>query len=104
MTTKNYRQQSQFGKVEIESVGINLFLFHFTSQKERQRIWQRGPWYFDKSLIVLEKPVGMGSISQLKFDKVELWVQIHDVPISCMNCRMAKWMAKQIGCVIDLPL
>jgi hypothetical protein len=45
----------------------------------------------------------MGSISQLRFNKVELWIQIHDVPISCMNRRTAKWMADQIGRVIEIP-
>ncbi|TXG53061.1 hypothetical protein EZV62_022230 [Acer yangbiense] len=102
---KNLIEQlwSQFGSVEVESVGVNIFMFHCNNQEERNRIWQRGPWYFDKSLIVLEKPEGMGNISQLRFDKVKLWIQIHDVPIICMNRRTAKWMAEQIGCVIDLP-
>ncbi|TXG48219.1 hypothetical protein EZV62_027513 [Acer yangbiense] len=44
----------------------------------------------------------MGNISQLKFNKVELWIQIHDVPIIGMNRRSAKWMAKQIGRVIEI--
>ncbi|KAK3223533.1 hypothetical protein Dsin_010558 [Dipteronia sinensis] len=94
---------SQFGKVEIESVGENIFMFYFTNMEDRNRIWQRGPWYFDKSLIALEKPTGMGDISCLGFNTVELWVQIHDVPIMCMNRRTAKWLAEQIGGVIDIP-
>ncbi|TXG57139.1 hypothetical protein EZV62_018452 [Acer yangbiense] len=88
---------SQFGRVEIESVGVNIFVFHFNNQEERNRIWNRGPWYFDNSLIALEKPEGMGNISNLKFNKVEMWIQIHDVPIMCMNRKAAKWMANQIG-------
>ncbi|TXG71426.1 hypothetical protein EZV62_000005 [Acer yangbiense] len=94
---------SPFGRVKIESVEFNIFMFKFINQEERNRIWQRGPWYFEKSLIVLEKPEGRGSISQLKFNKVELWIQIHDVPIICMNKRTAKWMAEQIGRVIEIP-
>ncbi|TXG53848.1 hypothetical protein EZV62_019104 [Acer yangbiense] len=94
---------SPFGRVAIESVGVNIFMFHFNNQEERNRIWQRGPWYFDKSLIVLEKSEGMGNISHLRFNKVELWIQIHDVPIICMNRITAKWMAEQIGRVIDIP-
>ncbi|TXG51627.1 hypothetical protein EZV62_024151 [Acer yangbiense] len=54
--------------------------------------------------MVLEKPEGMGNISQLKFNKVELWIQIHDVPIIGMNRRSAKWMAEQIGRVIEIPI
>ncbi|TXG61366.1 hypothetical protein EZV62_012729 [Acer yangbiense] len=101
---KNLIEQlwSPFGRVEVKSVGVNIFMFHFRKHEEWSKIWQRGPWYFDKSLLVLEKPEGMGNISQLRFDKVELWIQIHDVPIICMNRRTAKWMAEQLGRVIDL--
>ncbi|TXG63929.1 hypothetical protein EZV62_010923 [Acer yangbiense] len=94
---------SPFGAVETELVGDNIFMFYFNNQVDRDRIWQRGPWYFEKSLIALEKPSGTGNIALLGFNKVELWVQIHEVPIMCMNRRMAKWMAEQIGEVIDIP-
>ncbi|KAK3193077.1 hypothetical protein Dsin_024387 [Dipteronia sinensis] len=92
-----------FGKVDVESVGDNIFMFCFNNQEDRNRIWHRGPWYFDNSLIVLEKPMGVGDISLLGFTKVELWVHIHDIPIMCMNRGTSKWMAEQIGSVVDLP-
>ncbi|TXG60171.1 hypothetical protein EZV62_014744 [Acer yangbiense] len=94
---------NQFGVVEIESLGDNIFMFHFNNPEDRNRIWQRGLWYFDKSLIALEKPRSLGEISLLGFNKVELWVQIHDVPIMCMNRRTAKWLAEQLGGVIEIP-
>ncbi|TXG57156.1 hypothetical protein EZV62_018469 [Acer yangbiense] len=94
---------SQFSRVEIESVGVNVFMFKFNNKEERNRIWQRGPWYFDKSLMVLVRLEGMGNISQLRFNSVEMWIQNYDVPIICMNRRLAKWMAEQIGRVIDIP-
>ena len=65
---------SPFGRVEIESVGVNIFLFRFDNQEDWNRIWKRGPWYFDNSIIVLVKPEGMGDISSLQFHKVELWI------------------------------
>ncbi|TXG68535.1 hypothetical protein EZV62_003470 [Acer yangbiense] len=95
---------SPFGNVEIEVVGDNTFMFYFNNPEDRDRIWQRGPWHFDRSLIVLEKPEGMGDISQLCFNKAEFWVQIHDIPIMCMNKRMAKWLAEQIGRVVEIPM
>ena len=66
-------------------------------------MWQRGPWHFGNNLIVLEKPRGTGNIAQLEFNKAEFWVQIHDIPIMCMNRRTAKWLAEQIGEVVELP-
>ncbi|TXG51528.1 hypothetical protein EZV62_024052 [Acer yangbiense] len=88
---------SPFGNVEIEAVGENIFMFYFKNPEDRDRIWQRGPWHFDRSLTVLEKPEGTGEIAQLSFNKAEFWVQIHDIPIMCMNRRIAKWLAEQIA-------
>ncbi|TXG51369.1 hypothetical protein EZV62_023893 [Acer yangbiense] len=70
---------------------------------DRNRVWFRGPWHFGNSLIALEKPVGTGSISQLMFNKTAFWIQIHEIPIMCMNRRTAKWMAEQIGEAVELP-
>ncbi|KAK3212594.1 hypothetical protein Dsin_017300 [Dipteronia sinensis] len=45
---------SPFGSVAIEAVGVNIFMFLFKNQEDRNWIWHRGPWYFDNSLIVLK--------------------------------------------------
>ncbi|TXG69371.1 hypothetical protein EZV62_004306 [Acer yangbiense] len=45
----------------------------------------------------------MGDISNLSFSKTAFWVQIHDIPIMCMNRRTVKWLAEQIGKVIEIP-
>ncbi|TXG48811.1 hypothetical protein EZV62_024686 [Acer yangbiense] len=94
---------SPFGNVEIEVVVENIFMFYFNNPTDRDRIWHRGPWHFDRNLIVSEILEGTGNISQLSFNKAKFWVQIHDIPIMCMNRRMAKWLAEQIGEVIDIP-
>ncbi|TXG56336.1 hypothetical protein EZV62_017649 [Acer yangbiense] len=94
---------SPFGTVDIEVVGENIFMFYFNNPIDQDRIWNRGPWHFDRSLIVLEKPEGTGHISQFSFSRAKFWVQIHDIPIICMNRRMARWLAEQIGEVIDIP-
>ncbi|TXG60247.1 hypothetical protein EZV62_014820 [Acer yangbiense] len=54
-----------FGNVEIEVVGENVFMFYFNNLEDRNKVWQKGLWHFDKSLLVLEKPEGMGEISKL---------------------------------------
>ncbi|TXG53376.1 hypothetical protein EZV62_022545 [Acer yangbiense] len=94
---------SPFGQVEVESVGDNLFMFYFNNGEDRNRVLQRGPWHFGNSLIVLEKSTGEGNVSKLGFNRADFWVQIHDIPILCMNRRTAKWLAKQIGEVVEIP-
>ncbi|TXG70048.1 hypothetical protein EZV62_004983 [Acer yangbiense] len=60
-----------FGQVEVELVGDNQFMFHFNNCEEQNQVWYRAPWHFGNSLIVLEKPVGLGNISKLDFDKAD---------------------------------
>ncbi|TXG51459.1 hypothetical protein EZV62_023983 [Acer yangbiense] len=86
---KNLIEQlwSPFGSVEIESMGLNIFMFHFNNQVERNRIWQRGPWYFDKSLIVLEKPEGC----------------VIDIPTESKDC-WGKFMKVKVQIDISKPL
>ncbi|TXG57474.1 hypothetical protein EZV62_015303 [Acer yangbiense] len=92
-----------FGNVEVELIGENTFMFYFVNRDERNKFWQRGPWHFGKSLTVLEKPIGSRDVSKLGFNNTEFWVQIHDIPIMCMNRRNARWLAEQIGVVVEHP-
>ncbi|TXG69315.1 hypothetical protein EZV62_004250 [Acer yangbiense] len=90
------------GRIGTEDVN-HCLVGKVLSGKRVNREAFKGPWHFDKCLLVLEKPEGAGEISKLKFNKAEFWVQIHDIPIMCMNRRMAKWLAEQIGEVIEIP-
>ncbi|KAK3218790.1 hypothetical protein Dsin_012760 [Dipteronia sinensis] len=94
---------NSFGQVKVELVGDNTFMFYFIYREDWNRVWQRGPWHFGNSLIVLEKLDGLGNIFTLGFSKADFWVQIHDIPILCMNRRIAKWLAEQIGEVVEIP-
>ncbi|TXG70055.1 hypothetical protein EZV62_004990 [Acer yangbiense] len=90
----------QEGAVDVDRSLVGRVL---SGKRERNRFWQRSPWHFGKSLIVLEKPVGSRDVSKLGFNRAEFWVQIHDIPIMCMNRRMARWLAEQICVVVEIP-
>ncbi|KAL5862157.1 hypothetical protein ACOSQ4_003453 [Xanthoceras sorbifolium] len=92
------------GRVEIEMVGDNVFVFHFQSLEDKAMVWSRGPWHFDKNLIVLEKPVGPGAISQLQFKFSEFWIHIYNIPLACMNCKVARLIAEEVGTIVDFPI
>ncbi|KAL5781600.1 hypothetical protein ACOSP7_006629 [Xanthoceras sorbifolium] len=94
---------SVIGSVEFESVGDNLFVFYFRRLEDRALVWLRGPWHFDHNLIVLEKPDGVGEISKLGFDRLEIWVQVYNIPLMCMNKGMTKFLAEPIGSIVEIP-
>ncbi|TXG48147.1 hypothetical protein EZV62_027441 [Acer yangbiense] len=56
---------STIGQDEIELVGDNIFVFHFSRLEDRSMVWRRGPRHFNQCLIALEKPVGSGEMLKL---------------------------------------
>ena len=61
-----------------------------------------GPWHFDRALIVLEEPKGIGNVADQPFSHVSFWVQLHNVPLMCMQINTVREMGSKIGRVEDL--
>ncbi|KAJ4706539.1 Zinc CCHC-type-like protein [Melia azedarach] len=85
------------GNVEIESLGSNKFVFPFFFETDRKRVLYTGPWCFDKNLIVLTEPTGIEDLAQQSFTHVSFWIQIHNLPIMCMNRDVGTMLGQMIG-------
>ena len=58
-------------QVRVESIRINnVFLFHFGTRDDRQRVLMGGPWLFERQLLSLIKPSGIGDVSEMIFNIV----------------------------------
>ena len=84
-------------EVKIESLGSNIFMFKFAAEADKRRVTMGGPWHFDRALIVLTEPKGIGEISKQSFDYVSFWVQICNVPIACMEKDFLYELGGKIG-------
>ncbi|TXG69153.1 hypothetical protein EZV62_004088 [Acer yangbiense] len=56
--------------MDIESVTGNTFSFHFKDAYDLERVLAGGPWSFDNALLVMDRPVGKGTIESLRFSEV----------------------------------
>ncbi|TXG49470.1 hypothetical protein EZV62_025345 [Acer yangbiense] len=92
------------GELEIEVIGDNVFLFRFGRLDDKLMVWSRGPWHFNNCLIILEKKSGPGEILKMQFRRAEFWVQIFNIPLVCMNMKIARMIAEMIGEVVEIPL
>ncbi|TXG48298.1 hypothetical protein EZV62_027592 [Acer yangbiense] len=63
-----------------------------------------GPWNFDKAIVVMEKMPLDGDITNLEFNKVEFWVQIHKISPLCMSDEIGLFLGKMIGEVKEVDL
>ncbi|KAL9423295.1 hypothetical protein AB3S75_035396 [Citrus x aurantiifolia] len=84
-------------EIKIENLGDNVFMFKFGANEDKRRILAGGPWHFDRALIVLTEPTGIGDVKKQDFSHASFWVQLHDVPIMCMEKETATELGGAIG-------
>lgn len=89
-------------EVKIENLGNNVFLFKFGSEGDKRKVMAGGPWHFDRALIVLEEPRGIGNKRKQKFTHATFWVQFHNVPIGCMELESIHKLGELIGDVLEV--
>ena len=89
-------------EVRIEELGDNIFMFKFATEANKKRILTGGPWHFNRALMVLIEPTGLGEVTKQSFSHASFWVQIHNVPIMCMNEKTIREFGKEIGKVEEV--
>jgi hypothetical protein len=82
--------------LEFRSVGENMFVAEFESQRDRDRVRDGSPWHVSKNAVILEEFVECMQPSELKFDKLQLWVRILNLPFNLRNPIWGKAIAKEI--------
>lgn len=89
---------------KVESLGSNIFVFKFLSEADKKRVFNGGPWHFDRALMVLQEPKGIGSIKKQSFSHVSFWIQIHNVPLMCMDTSIIRELGSRVGKVEDIGM
>lgn len=82
---------------EVRKAGDHVLLFVFDNKEEVEKILTNEPWSFDKHLVVLQWYKKDTLVQDLKFDKVSVWVQVHDTPIRFMNRGVMEELCEFIG-------
>jgi 14-3-3 protein epsilon len=60
-----------------------------------------GPWSFDNNMLILERvQLGM-QIEHIPLHYVNMWVQVHDLPMGCMKERFGAQLANYIGSFLE---
>jgi hypothetical protein len=65
--------------------GRNMFIAELDSERDRDRIWERSPWTVNKCVVVLENFHHRSRPSEMKFDKLMIWVRVIDLPYNKLN-------------------
>ncbi|KAM0881148.1 hypothetical protein ACQ4PT_033125 [Festuca glaucescens] len=76
--------------------GPDLFVAELPSERERDRIWERSPWTVNKHAVVLENFKRSQRPSELRFDRLPIWVRVMNLPFN-LNDDWGKMIASSIG-------
>lgn len=87
--------------IRIFEVGANLFLFELCPEQVLKHVWEGKPWLFDQQLICLQYFDGFSSPTNLVFNHAFLWVQLHDMPLCCLNYTVGAQIGKVIHVDVD---
>ncbi|KAK3206765.1 hypothetical protein Dsin_020811 [Dipteronia sinensis] len=74
----------------------------FKDLNDRSGVLLGAPWTFDNVLLMLEEPVGKGSIEKMAFNMCDFWVQIYQVPLMCSSREIRWFLREMIRVVLDV--
>ncbi|KAK2987602.1 hypothetical protein RJ640_009346 [Escallonia rubra] len=68
------------GRVVVEEIG-SLLAFHFALHSDMESVLKANPWNIRGTLLVLQRWQPSMAIEQVEFLSVDLWLQLHFIPI-----------------------
>lgn len=85
------------GNVLFKEVQENLWLFEFAKECDKQRVLAGRPWTCNSTLLILNELGGRLAPSQMEFWQSPIWVQIHNMPLGCMNRAVGTQIGGSMG-------
>ena len=82
---------------EVRDLASNTVLLLFTLEADAQKVISQGTWSFDKYLLGLYQSITSESVEDVKFVTCPFWIQIHNLPLSCINKANAMAIESTIG-------
>lgn len=83
--------------VYIKSLEPNLFLFQFYHEVDINRVIEGSPWTYDRMQLVFERLKDGDNPRCVEINKLDFWVQLHDIQPGFMSERVCKDVGNYIG-------
>lgn len=83
--------------VAVKEAQPGLFLFQFFHKLDMEEILNGGPWTYDNHMLVLEKLKVGAPLKEVQLFHLNLWVQVHNLPIGMMKEKVGMGLGNYIG-------
>jgi hypothetical protein len=71
---------------------------------DKERVLEGRPWSFDRQILVLYDFDGSIPPAQMHFTYSPLWIQVHDMPLICMNKAVGTKIGESMGALEDVDV
>ena len=88
--------------VQIIDLKENIFLFKFAIKGDRRRILELGPWNIEGYPLILKHWNKKQTAEDVDFSSLQIWVQIHGLPIEYMSKENAEKIGALVGKVVEV--
>jgi hypothetical protein len=79
-------------------------LFEFADVDDKKRVLDGRPWSFDRQILVLNDFDGSVPPAQMQFTHSPFWIQVHDMPLICMNKGVGTKIGESLGALEDIDV
>jgi hypothetical protein len=73
-----------------------MFVADFDSQRDRDRVKAGSPWHVSHNAVIIEEFVDHMQPSELKFDKLQVWARVMNLPFNLRDDLWTKAIARRI--------
>ena len=77
-------------------------MFKFACEGDNKRILELGPWNIEGFPLILKQWQNNLAIEDMDFSSIQLWIQVHDLPIEYMSKENAEKIGALVGEVLDV--
>ena len=90
--------------IEVHELGRDRFSFVFYHVMDIQKVIDGGPWSFEQNPLILRKLGEMEDPREVKLNKMEIWLQVHDLPQGFMSEKILKSIGEFVGEFVKLDM
>lgn len=85
----------------VKVLSHNLFFFQFYHEVDITNVIQGSPWTFDRKQLIIQRLKEGENPKKVTLDRLEMWVQIHDLQVDFMTEKVIKDIANYIGTFVE---
>lgn len=85
----------------VKELDLYLFLFQFFHEVDIKRVMEGSPWTFNRIPLIIERLKPGDNPRAVELNKLEMWVQIHDLKFGFMLERVVKEVGNYLGKFVE---